>query len=141
MRFFILSISLFALVSACDEDYSTFRAGKVPVVECSVKRVAGGPTKTLKAKMELLDDNVAGVSLEAFMAHYGFDLQPLEGSLEVFISEGNFVQDEVGIISCGEVPKKKGVFCKDDVIVDKNLGVDGADEEFVKAFEVSCKRL
>ncbi len=138
----LLCCTIVTVAVACDQEHdANQRAAKVPVVECSITRVAGGPKKTIKVKIKVEDDAFEGGDLTAFQAHYGFDVQISDNVLFITINEGNFVQDEVGQFTCGEVPKKKGKICDEPIEVDKNLGVEDADEETVKAFDISCRRL
>jgi hypothetical protein len=134
------------LLAACgnDEDVSRARAAKPVSVECALTRVSGGKKAAVKVTIPILKDAESVESsdgLDAFQANYSFTASISGGNLDILLFENKHVQDEVGGISCGEIPKKKGVFCTDDILVDKNLGSGSEQQEQVKAFTLSCKRL
>ncbi len=143
MRFTVLLLLGSAFLAACGTDENFERqAKKTPQVECSLTRITGGPVKTVKVKFEVSDDiQENSKRLNVFAGSYSFSVFGSAEAMDVIINEDNIVLDEIGSFGCGEIPKKKQQFCAEEITVDKNLGVDGAKEVEVKAFNFFCQRL
>jgi hypothetical protein len=135
--------ALLVFLSACEhEDNLNERAAKRGKVECAMTRVAGGKKATVKATVPIENDAFASSdTLQVFVAHYGFLASVFDNVLDITMEEHEHVQDEVGAFSCGEIPKKKGQFCKEEIGVDKHLGDDTGKDERVIALIVTCSRL
>lgn len=139
----------YRLLATCDNDacepVSTART-----LTCRMTRRPGIPGDGDKSEASIVLDPdsdelfAQADGLDAFAGNYNFVFDVSIDGDEVFVNvvfqENNHVQDETGSFGCElNLGEDEGVFCKEPITIDRNLGTDNEDSDEVHAFDFECE--